>query len=245
MIIDFHAHAWAREDAEEAMAREAERHGIDRICLSALASWEPDLEEVRQLNNRVYKAACDYPDLYIPFVYLNPLHGKAALEELERGVEAGARGIKLWISCYMDHPALAPILERAIELDLVVLQHSWHKVTGNYPGESDPVCVAKIGRQYPELKIVMAHMGGDWRYGLRAVRDIPNIWADTSGSMTDNGLVEGWIKEVGAERLVWGTDMPGADLLLTLAKVRDADISPEEKALILGGNAQRLLKWPM
>lgn len=241
MIIDFHAHTWARDDAEEMMAREAKRHGIDRICISGLASWLPDLDEVVSLNDRVYRAAADYPELYIPFVYLNPLHGQAALDELQRGLENGAKGIKLWISCWMDHPSVAPIIERAIDLNMVILQHSWHKITGNYPGESDPLCVAEIGRRYPELKLVMAHVGGDWRYGLRAVRDVPNVNADTSGSMTDNGLVEAWVREVGAERLIWGTDMPGADLLLTLSKVRDADITDEEKRLILGGNAERLL----
>ena len=241
MIIDFHAHTWARDDAEEMMAREAKRHGIDRICISGLASWLPDLDEVVSLNDRVYRAAADYPELYIPFVYLNPLHGQAALDELQRGLDNGAKGIKLWISCWMDHPSVAPVIERAIDLNMVILQHSWHKITGNYPGESDPLCVAEIGRRYPELKLVMAHVGGDWRYGLRAVRDVPNVTADTSGSMTDNGLVEAWVREVGAERLIWGTDMPGADLLLTLSKVRDADITDEEKRLILGGNAERLL----
>jgi len=241
MIIDFHAHTWSRDDAEEMMAREARRHGVDRICISGLASWLPDLDEVKSLNDRVYKATRDYPDLYLPFVYLNPLHGRAAMDELERGLDQGAVGIKLWISCWIDQPAVAPILERAIAINMVVLQHSWHKITGNYPGESDPVCIANLARRYPELKLVMAHVGGDWRYGLRAVRDVPHILADTSGSMVDNGLVEGWVREVGAERLIWGTDMPGADLLLTLSKVRDADLTDDEKALILSGNAQRLL----
>jgi uncharacterized protein len=59
--------------------------------------------------------------------------------------------------------------------------------------------------------------------------------------MIENGLVEGWVREVGAERLLWGTDLPGADLLLTLAKVRDANLSETDKALILGGNAAKLM----
>jgi uncharacterized protein len=241
MIIDFHAHLWSRDDAEEAIAREAERHGIDRVCISTVESWLPDLEEIVRCNDRVYRGARAYPALYLPFVYLNPLHGRAALDELERGLDCGALGIKLWISCWADHRSVDPIAERAIELGLPVLQHAWHKITGNYPGESDPVCCANLGRRYPELKLVMAHFGGDWRYGVRAVREVPSVVGDTSGSMIENGLVEGWVRELGAERLLWGTDMPGADLLLTLSKVRDAKLTEEEKALILGGNAAKML----
>lgn len=241
MIIDFHAHFWSRDDAEEAMAREAQRHGIDRLCVSTVESWLPDLDEVRRCNDRVYRGCRAYPDLYIPFVYLNPLHGRAALDELERGLDHGIRGIKLWISCWADHPSVDAIAERALELNLPILQHAWHKITGNYPGESDPLTCATLGRRYPQLKLVMAHFGGDWRYGVRAVRDIPNIIGDTSGSMIEEGLVEGWVRETGAERLLWGTDMPGADLLLTLSKVRDADLPQEAVAMILGGNAQQLL----
>lgn len=241
MIIDFHAHLWARDDAEEVIAREAQRHGVDRVCISTVESWLPDLAEIKRCNDRVYRGARDYPNLYLPFVYLNPLHGQAALDELERGLDNGILGIKLWISCWADHPAVNPIAERAIELGLPIVQHSWHKITGNYPGESDPTTVVTLANRYPELKLVMAHFGGDWRYGIRAVREAPTLLADTSGSMTDNGLVEAWVQQLGAQRLVWGTDMPGADLLLTLAKVRDADISDTDKALILGGNAARLM----
>lgn len=241
MIIDFHAHVWARDDAEEAMARACERHGVDKVCISALASPVPDLDEVKSLNDRCYEAARTYPDLYLPFVYVNPLHGKAALAELQRGRDEGAVGVKLWISCYCTHPSVFPIVEQAMEWGWPVLQHAWHKVVGQYDGESDPLHVAELSRRYPELKLVMAHFGGDWRYGLRAVRDCPGVIGDTSGSMTDNGLVEAWVRECGANRLVWGTDMPGADLLLTLSKVRDAAISAADKALILGGNAARLL----
>jgi hypothetical protein len=240
MIIDFHAHLFGRDDAE-AMAREAQRHGVDRICISTVESYVPDLEEIRRCNDVVYRGARDYPDLYLPFVYVNPLHGQAALRELARGLDNGARGIKLWTSCYADHPAVEAIAQFAIARNLPVLQHSWHKITGNLPAESDPVHVAALGRKFPDLKLILAHFGGDWRYGLRAVREVPNVIGDTSGSMIEHGLVEGWVRELGAQRLIWGTDLPGADLLLTLSKVRDANISDEDKALILGGNAAKLL----
>ncbi|MEN6305905.1 MAG: hypothetical protein ABFD96_24480, partial [Armatimonadia bacterium] len=61
MVIDFHAHLWAMDDAEELIAREAERHGIDRVCISTVESWLPDMEEIVRCNDRVYKGTRAYP----------------------------------------------------------------------------------------------------------------------------------------------------------------------------------------
>lgn len=244
MIIDFHAHTWVRNDAEQAMAREAKLHGVDRICISGLRTYEPGLDEVRELNDRVYAACRAFPDLYLGFTYVNPLHGQDAMDELQRGLDNGAVGVKLWVSCHAVHESVMPIAEFAITHDLPLLQHAWHKITGNLPGESDPLHVAELANRYPELKLVMAHLGGDWRYGLKAAREAPTLLIDTSGSMADWGCIERWVSEIGADRIIWGTDMPGIDLLFTLSKVRDADITSEEKRKILGVNAARLLKIP-
>lgn len=243
MIIDFHAHLWARDDAEEAMAEVAERHGIDRICVSAIRSYVPDIDEVRGHNERVLRAIRKWPELYVGFVYVNPKHGEVALEMIDESVEQGFEGIKLWTSCYADDPAVYPIAEKAIELDLPVLQHAWMKWTGNIPTESEPRHVAKLAERYPELKLVMAHIGGDWEYGIKAVRHCPNVSIDTSGSIAHTGMLRMCIRELGAERVVWGTDMPGADLLYTLAKIDTAPITEAQKTKMLSTNAQRLLGW--
>lgn len=243
MIIDFHAHLWARDDAEEAMAKGAAWHGVDRICVSAIRRYVPDEAEVRELNERVLRAMRRWPDLYVGFVYVNPKHGKAALRAIDEAPMAGMSGIKLWTSCYASDRDVFPIAEKAIELDWPVLQHAWRKWTGNLPTESDPRHVARLAERYPELKLVMAHIGGDWEYGIKAVRHCPNVCVDTSGSIAHTGMLEMCLSELGADRVVWGTDMPGADLIYTLAKVNAAPIGARDKEKILSGNARRLLGW--
>ena len=89
----------------------------------------------------------------------------------------------------------------------------------------------------------MAHIGGDWEYGIKAVRHCPNVSIDTSGSIAHTGMLRMCIRELGAERVVWGTDMPGADLLYTLAKIDTAPITEAQKTKMLSTNAQRLLGW--
>ncbi|MBM3499056.1 MAG: hypothetical protein FJX74_10350, partial [Armatimonadetes bacterium] len=109
MIIDFHAHLWARADAEEAMAEVAARHGVDRICISAIESHVPDVAEVERLNARTLRAIRQWPDLYLGFVYVNPKHGKVALRMIDEAAEQGMVGIKLWVSCYATDPDVCPI----------------------------------------------------------------------------------------------------------------------------------------
>jgi uncharacterized protein len=241
MIIDFHAHLWARDDAEEAMADIAARYGVDRLCISAIGSYVPDEAEVTGLNERVLRAMRRWPSLYVGFVYVNPEHGESALRAIDQAVAEGMQGIKLWVSCYADDPAVFPVAEKAVALDLPILQHAWHKWTGNLPTESDPRHVARLAERYPDLKLCMAHIGGDWEYGIKAIRHFDNVCVDTSGSIAHTGMLEMALSELGEDRVIWGTDMPGADFLYTFAKVERAPLKPRVKGKLLGGNAARLL----
>ena len=98
MTIDFHAHLWSRDDAEEAMADVAERHGIDRICVSAIQSYVPDAAEVKAMNERVLRAIRKWPDLYVGFVYVNPKHGKAAVRAIGEAADQGFHCAAAWAS---------------------------------------------------------------------------------------------------------------------------------------------------
>jgi predicted TIM-barrel fold metal-dependent hydrolase len=241
LIIDFHAHLWARDDAEEAMASVAGRCGVDRICISAIRSYVPDEAEIAELNARTLRALRRWPELYIGFVYVNPKHGAAALRAIDEAAAQGVKGIKLWVSCHADDPSVFPIADKALELDWPILQHAWRKWTGNLPTESDPRHVAKLAERYPSLKLCMAHIGGDWEYSIKAVRHCPNVCVDTSGSIAHTRMLEMAVDELGADRVIWGTDMPGADLLYTLAKVQRAPFSARTREKMLCTNAQRLL----
>ena len=66
-----------------------------------------------------------------------------------------------------------------------------------------------------------------------------NILCDT-GSCVYGGerSIESFVRSFGAERLLLGTDGEAA---LNLQIVRNAQLSPEEKQLILFGNAKKLL----
>jgi predicted TIM-barrel fold metal-dependent hydrolase len=59
------------------------------------------------------------------------------------------------------------------------------------------------------VNFLLAHIagGGDWIHTLAAVRNIPNVYIDLSGSGVDGGMLEACLVSVGAERLLWGCDL--------------------------------------
>jgi predicted TIM-barrel fold metal-dependent hydrolase len=55
------------------------------------------------------------------------------------------------------------------------------------------------------------------------------------------GVVEMAVRELGPERVVYGSDVGGRSFASQLAKVMGADIPDSAKELVLGGNLRRLL----
>ncbi|MBC7288040.1 MAG: amidohydrolase family protein [Armatimonadetes bacterium] len=241
-IIDFHAHLWFSDRDPELLVGAAKRLGIAKVCVSGLRSYVPSRREVAELNEQVFAAAERWPDVIVPFVYVNPIHGADAIHMLNDGAARGAKGIKLWVAARANQRCVWRVVERAIELDLPVLQHAWHKYNGNLPYESDPLDVAELGRTFPEATIVMAHLGGSWEWGINAIRDVPNVLADTSGTRIELGQIEYAQAQLGSDRILYGSDAPGCDYPLTIGKISAARIPEEAKQAILYDNAARLLK---
>ncbi len=222
----------------------ADRLGIERICLSMGMDWshDPPPEDLRQQNDAVLQAVRSRPDRAFGFVYLNPNHQDASLAELDRCVTNGPMvGVKLWVARHCNTPELDPIIRRAAQLQVPVLQHTYLKITGNLPGESTPMELAELARRHPAAQFICAHTGGDWEIGIRAIRDCGNISADLCGSDPTAGLVETAVRELGAERVVYGSDAGGRSFASQLGKVLGAQISEPARRLILGENLKRLL----
>jgi predicted TIM-barrel fold metal-dependent hydrolase len=244
-IIDTHVHLCDDDSFRHTLELERAA-GVERMVVSCLepcdGCYKPTPEQFRQDNARVYEWMKREPGFVEGWVYVNPQHGKEALEEIERGVsEYGMLGIKLECGCVCTDARCDAIMQKAADLGVPVLQHTWFKITGCLPGESTPADVAVSARRFPQVRIIMAHMGGDWQRGVRAVRDLPNVLVDISGSIVDCGMIEEGVAELGAERVLFGTDLPDIDFWTSLGKVAGADISGDEKNLILYANAARLL----
>jgi len=241
-IIDAHVHLWGKTfEADRAVLVEmADRFDLEAMWVSPLfGGLQPSVEDVIAGNDVTAAFARDDPRVR-PFARIEPRHGPAARDELNRCMdELGFAAVKVWIFP-ADDPAMDPLVERLVELGRPLLMHALDKAVGQFPGESRPAQVASLGRRHPEATIIMAHIGGDFIAGCDAIADVPNIRTDPSGSYCERGMLERAVETLGADRILFGTDAPGASFVINLAKVLAAEISETDKDKILRTNARGL-----
>lgn len=222
----------------------ADRMGVERLCIhmGMTFSMDPAPDDLARQNDQVLEALAHYHDRAFGFVYLNPNHTQASLAELERCVAQGPMvGVKLWVARRCRDELLDPLVRRAAELKAPILQHTWYKANGNLPGESTSGDLAELARRHPQATFICGHSGGDWELGLRAVRAQRNVLVETGGFDPASGYIEMAVRELGPERIVFGSDVGGRSFASQLAKVRGARIPEADRRMILRDNLKRVL----
>lgn len=238
-LIDIHAHIWLGQEAENAraMTRAAREYGIEKILISPLGSHQPDREEICQLNRRA-RELCEGDPLFSRYVTVAP-EQENALSVLEEGLQSGAVGMKLWVSCLCDEPRCDALYERCAEESVPVLIHTFSKTVGQLPGESTAVHLRRAALCHPDTVFIMAHLGGNCYHGIPLIRDLGNVYTDVSGSGSRRDDLPYALEQLGAERILFGTDMPGS-FSMSWGQVLSAGLTKREKTLICRENAQRL-----
>lgn len=248
-IWDIHSHLYSvpgdtPEQRMEVLVRGADRVGIERLILSQgfSAAQHPSPEQLREENDRVMRAVRRFPDRAFGSVYLSPNHLAFSLQEFDRCVRDGPMiGVgELEADKRCNAPELDAIVERAVAMKAPILQHTWLKADGNDPGESSPYDLVELAARHPDATFICAHSGGDWERGIRILRDAKNVLAEVAGFDPSAGVVEMAVRELGAERVVYGSDVGGRSFASQVAKVLGAEIPGAAKELVLGGNLRRL-----
>ena len=252
-VIDAHVHLgsgflpWRTDDLAADLVATSAEQGIGRLLVSTLGTSSllahPSPDELRAANEITAAAVARFPDTLAGVVYLSPEHPRESLDELARHVADGPFvGVKLWIAMRANDIRLDPLVERMCELAVPLLQHAWYKTVDGTPDESTPADVAVLAGRHPDLQIQMAHLGGAGRRGVADIAPYPNIVVDTSGGDPVLGEVDHAVAELGADRVVFGSDAPIRDPATALSKVLGADLSEEDCQRVLHGNAARLYR---
>jgi hypothetical protein len=250
-VWNFHCHLSGLPGASgpEKVARAlemADRLGIGRLIFfmgAEIGPLSPSPEQLRRYNDECMEAVRPHHPRVLAFAYLSPEHPDFSLRELERCVADGPMaGVKFWCARRCRLPQIDPIVRRAAELGAPVYQHTWLKVGGNHPGESTPSDVAELAGRHPGAALICGHAGGDWEPGIRAIRASPNVALELAGFDPTAGAAEMAVRELGADRVIYGSDTGGRSFASQIAKVRGAALPDDVKRRILGGNLRRMLK---
>ncbi|MGH2461637.1 MAG: amidohydrolase family protein, partial [Chloroflexota bacterium] len=171
---------------------------------------------------------------------VNANHGAAALRDVERSVSSlGMKMLKIMPALYhlsMTGSLAFGLLDKARELGIVVNIHSGG-------GNSHPLQIGALARRYPEVPIIMDHMGyREWSHdAIVAAQDNPNIYLGTTIASFEPSYVERAIKDLGPERVIYGSNLPALYSDLAVEAIRRQKLGREAEELLLGGNLARIL----
>jgi hypothetical protein len=110
------------------------------------------------------------------------------------------------------------------------------------PNETLGENVANLALKYPEARIIMAHLGANSYRELKPIRKCKNVWTDYSGTLFRRDELDYAKETLGAERLLFGTDMDLASFLLKLGQLDDSNFTPGEREMVLYKNALTVFK---
>lgn len=184
-------------------------------------------------------------DGLLQWVIVNPLQPQTFEQALAMLQRPKCVGIKMHPEehCYPVSEHGRAVFEFAAKRGAVVQTHSGD--TNSLPADFVP-----FADEFPELTLILGHLGYSGPTGtaldlqVRAIQASRhgNLFVDTSSiRSTMSGLIEWAAHELGADRLLFGTDTPLYFAPSQRARIDKADLSDSEKRLILRGNAERLL----
>jgi predicted TIM-barrel fold metal-dependent hydrolase len=240
-IFDAHTHLGDDIDGMTGRFEELEatmdRYGISRCNIFCLD--EPDRHPGFQAgNDRTLDFAARSNGGMIPYVRLDLT--EAPIEEAERCLDRGARGIKLHPRAQkfmLDDERLAPVFAISAERRVPILIHGGRGL----PPIADNL--ARLVNAYPEAQLIIAHAG------IADLSGLAGHFAGTAGVFFDTSVwspidLLSFFRLVPPEQILYASDYPyGAQpqsLLIALRTARSAGLGEEQIVELLAGNANRI-----
>ena len=249
MIIDADCHISPQADdvavTIDDLVPMMDRNGVDRaLC------WlkPPYARDLKAGNRAVHEAAERYPDRVIGFGWANPRLGlQTALDDVRQCIEEyGFVGVKLNGAqeeyVIDDEVTVLPVVERIAELGGAL---AFHCGADAYEF-THPFRVAKVAGRFPEMKVLLAHMGGVGRphlhdAAIEFARQHANMHFIASAAESKSILKA--VEVLGPERVSFGSDTPFGLMHVELARfdalLRDADSATRD--LVMAGSIARVL----
>ncbi len=234
-VIDAHTHvgafgSWAQVSCTaEQLLQEMDQFNVEHAILFA-----PD-------NDLVKQAVEKYPNRLVGYVWPNP-NEPFAVDLVKKAIhDWGFKGIKLHPLLHAFLPtddSVLPIMDVARTFRIPVAIHSGHAPF------SLPWSIGELAEIYPDVRIVMLHMGhGHGVYiqaAIRTAKKYDNIILETSGMPMHTKIREA-VDTIGEQRVVKGSDIPFHHTSVEMQRVNMAGLTEHELRLVLYENAKTLL----
>lgn len=255
-VFDAHVHLWAGDASLREYEADISSLNVEIAGFAGMWFGGPNQalqgrpEEIAAGNDLIIALSKTHERL-LPVVTVHPYDGAAAMAELERTADLGARVLKIHPHTQRfdaADPRVLALVQRAGELGLVVLLDNANIL----PGDSEKLFNLAVGA--PRTKFIFAHMGGlNFRFWniLRLARTAEALFADniyfdisaTSVLAADSPLEEEFIwtlRNVGVDHVILGSDYPQFRLSDALRALRQLDLTDREKKQIRYENARDL-----
>jgi len=262
LIIDFHAHIYPEKVAAKILPAAKKKlkvavpgtgspedlrsrmkgSGIDHSVLLSLAKGR---EDVSTLNQWVL-SVCE--NGLIPFGAVHPFMENLE-EELDKLANLGIKGVKmmpLLQEVYPDDPKCGRLYEALIKRKMILVTHAGRDPLDREEVFGTPERFARTIESYPDLRLVLAHLGGLGMYDQVREHLLDaggNVYFDTAyvSFYLKEDEMASLIKDIGAEKVLFGSDYPWEDPGRAAEIVKRLDLAEEERQDILSGTACRLL----
>jgi predicted TIM-barrel fold metal-dependent hydrolase len=255
LIIDVNAYMglwpyWkVKTTTPEALVEVARNVGVDRLVVTSNRGIFYDCDEG---NQETAEAVQRHAKQLMGFATLSPLHRdpddvKVDLRNLIE--QQGLRGLKLFPAYHaygLKDRFVEPLLEEAARLRLPVLvpvrlSMNWgYKNFFGKPIRQDVGDIVTLADRFSDLRLIVGCVNYTELTDLTTgAKSLDNIFVETSG--VQSGF-EGLVESLGPEKILLGTGMPVQYPNVGLTKVLQAEISQDSKELILGRNAEKLLR---
>ena len=246
-VIDFHTHMgleyclyYPDHDADS-MVKNMDEANIEFIVSSPCE----DLFDGDSRRQQITDAMKRYPERIKGYYCVNPKLG-IDVEEIKRAFKEnpGYVGLKFLPDYHrtaLTDDVYAPALELANKHKMLVLSHTWGvSMNGESCNSADKVI--GVLERYPDITFIMGHsIQGQVDDAIAIAKKYPNAYLDLCDTGRLNGVIEKMVKEIGANKVIFGTDAPMQSHFFQMGCVLGAKITEEEKRLILRENALRIL----
>lgn len=205
-LYDIHSHlgktSSGEENSAERIVQELGSFGITKVGISSLSGTD-----TRQQNDLVYAAMEQFPGVVMGYAFINP-KAPEAYDEIDRCLgDYRMNGVKFhpWKHGYYS--------DNCPQIDGVLSAIERYGVHIQVHVGTSPLCTPfpwiEYAKAHPKLRVLFTHMGcREFGYStIEAVRDVPNIWLETSCQMEYRNLKKA-AAELDSKRIVFGTDWP-------------------------------------